>query len=70
QTSPAAKRPKLGGNGPDPAQSAVRYISSPYNYPRKRTAIACEICRVRKSRCDSGKPSCGSCVQLGVACSY
>ena len=51
-------------------KSPVRYISDPYDYPRKRTSVACEVCRVRKVRCDAGKPGCGSCTKLGVACSY
>lgn len=48
----------------------MHYIFNPHNYPRKRAAIACEICRVRKTRCDATKPSCASCVELGVVCSY
>lgn len=67
--SPAAKRPELNGYPPD-RKSPVRYISDPYDYPRKRTSVACEVCRVRKVRCDAGKPGCGSCTKLGVACSY
>lgn len=67
--SPAAKRPEPNGYPPD-RRSPVRYISDPYDYPRKRTSVACEVCRVRKVRCDAGKPGCGSCTKLGVACSY
>ncbi|KAF2839353.1 hypothetical protein M501DRAFT_1031460 [Patellaria atrata CBS 101060] len=37
---------------------------------RKRASIACEICRLRKTRCDTGKPSCSFCTQLGVECVY
>ncbi|KAG5980158.1 hypothetical protein E4U55_004346 [Claviceps digitariae] len=40
-------------------------------YPRKRAAIACELCRSRKSRCDSNKPKCKLCTELGAAdCVY
>lgn len=55
---------------PERPQSSVNFISDPHNYTRKRASIACEICRVRKTRCDGAKPSCVSCVKLGVACSY
>ncbi|OKL57885.1 hypothetical protein UA08_06714 [Talaromyces atroroseus] len=40
------------------------------SYPRKRTAVACELCRARKTRCDNGRPSCSVCVESGVVCSY
>ncbi|KAF2185844.1 hypothetical protein K469DRAFT_750148 [Zopfia rhizophila CBS 207.26] len=68
--SPTAKQPKLDGYAPNRKQSPVRFLSDPYDYPRKRASIACEVCRVRKVRCDAGKPGCGSCTKLGVACSY
>ena len=55
---------------PERPQSPVKLISDPHNYPRKRASIACEICRVRKTRCDGAKPGCVSCIKLGVACSY
>jgi len=44
-----------------------------FSYPRRRTAIACEICRGRKTRCDGRKPVCGFCevfrCQYKVFCS-
>ncbi|KAF1838520.1 hypothetical protein BDW02DRAFT_389372 [Decorospora gaudefroyi] len=40
------------------------------NYPRKRIAIACNVCRFRKTRCDAQKPSCGFCTELGIECAY
>ncbi|KAF1841370.1 uncharacterized protein K460DRAFT_408837 [Cucurbitaria berberidis CBS 394.84] len=39
-------------------------------YPRKRIAIACNVCRFRKTRCDAVKPSCGFCTDLGIECTY
>ncbi|CAK7209413.1 hypothetical protein SBRCBS47491_000433 [Sporothrix bragantina] len=39
-------------------------------YPKKRAAIACTVCRLRKSRCDGGRPACGLCSELGVKCNY
>ncbi|KAG9230348.1 hypothetical protein BJ875DRAFT_488064 [Amylocarpus encephaloides] len=44
--------------------------SSGIDYPRKRTAIACEICRTRRSKCDAKKPACSKCVELEVECVY
>ncbi|KAH8602077.1 hypothetical protein B0O99DRAFT_129120 [Bisporella sp. PMI_857] len=44
--------------------------ASAKSYPRRRTAVACEVCRVRKTRCDAGKPSCGFCTDIGVECVY
>ena len=37
---------------------------------RKRAALACEECRVRKRRCDSAIPACGGCTKRMVACVY
>ncbi|KAG6123173.1 hypothetical protein E4U13_000414 [Claviceps humidiphila] len=39
-------------------------------YPRKRATIACELCRSRKSRCDSIRPKCKLCTELGADCVY
>ncbi|OAL44508.1 hypothetical protein IQ07DRAFT_604872 [Pyrenochaeta sp. DS3sAY3a] len=40
------------------------------NYPKKRVAVACEICRSRKTRCDAKKPACGFCADIGAKCVY
>ena len=37
---------------------------------RQRTALACESCRNRKSRCDGGNPVCTACAAMGFACVY
>uniref|UniRef100_A0A0D2Y6G0 Zn(2)-C6 fungal-type domain-containing protein n=1 Tax=Fusarium oxysporum (strain Fo5176) TaxID=660025 RepID=A0A0D2Y6G0_FUSOF len=37
---------------------------------RRRIALACNACRLRKSRCDGTRPSCSSCVSLGLDCQY
>ncbi|KAF1991777.1 hypothetical protein K402DRAFT_69464 [Aulographum hederae CBS 113979] len=39
------------------------------NYPRKRVAVACEVCRLRKTRCDAKRP-CGFCTENGIECVY
>ncbi|KAJ5759005.1 hypothetical protein N7520_006161 [Penicillium odoratum] len=39
-------------------------------YPRKRAALACQLCRRRKTKCDNSRPTCGFCNSLGVNCLY
>lgn len=34
---------------------------------RHKISLACEPCRVRKSRCDGGKPLCSTCERRGLA---
>ncbi|ODV81729.1 uncharacterized protein CANTADRAFT_3804 [Suhomyces tanzawaensis NRRL Y-17324] len=45
-----------------PAPPAARGVT---NQPRKRALTACDTCRVRKIKCDNGRPRCGSCVKTG-----
>ncbi|RHZ58559.1 hypothetical protein CDV55_105521 [Aspergillus turcosus] len=37
---------------------------------RRRVALACDVCRTRKSRCDGIRPQCGMCKDLGFECVY
>ncbi|KAG9250772.1 fungal-specific transcription factor domain-containing protein [Emericellopsis atlantica] len=37
---------------------------------RRRIALACTACRLRKSRCDGRRPSSASCASLGFECQY
>lgn len=37
---------------------------------RQRTAIACDSCRSRKTRCDGGRPFCGVCLDMEFDCKY
>ncbi|KAB5546908.1 hypothetical protein GE09DRAFT_1288638 [Coniochaeta sp. 2T2.1] len=37
---------------------------------RRQALNACDACRQRKTKCDEGKPSCGRCVRLSLACMY
>ena len=39
-------------------------------FPRKRSATACQLCRNRKTKCDNGRPVCASCCELGAECVY
>jgi hypothetical protein len=40
------------------------------SYPRKRAVQACRTCRVRRTKCDNGRPVCASCQALGSECIY
>ncbi|GKU23152.1 transcription factor [Fusarium langsethiae] len=51
----------------DPEQSSE---TGPPASKRRRIGLACNACRVRKSRCDGHRPSCSSCLSLGVSCLY
>lgn len=39
-------------------------------YPRRRVSRACEVCRLRKTRCDAAQPSCAFCRGQGIRCVY
>ncbi|KAK5264361.1 hypothetical protein LTR96_010378 [Exophiala xenobiotica] len=39
-------------------------------YEKKRAAIACVVCRSRKSKCDGATPQCGFCEAVGAECKY
>ncbi|KAH7024536.1 putative fungal-specific transcription factor [Microdochium trichocladiopsis] len=38
--------------------------------PRLKTYIACEACRLRKSKCDGQSPACSKCTSRGIPCVY
>ncbi|WWC64341.1 uncharacterized protein I303_106951 [Kwoniella dejecticola CBS 10117] len=46
--------------------------SSPSDSPRsgknQRKRSGCLTCRLRKKKCDEGKPACGACLRLGLDC--
>ncbi|KAI5955124.1 ZCF27 [Candida jiufengensis] len=39
-------------------------------YPRKRAVTACQVCRLKKTKCDNVRPQCGSCERSNVKCQY
>ncbi|CAI7570929.1 unnamed protein product [Penicillium glandicola] len=39
-------------------------------YPRRRATIACQICRLRKTRCNGVRPKCQLCSDLNAECIY
>ncbi|KAJ5165374.1 uncharacterized protein N7500_007204 [Penicillium coprophilum] len=45
--------------------------SGPSKKPRNFIAtVACETCRLKKTRCDESRPRCGLCKSLGLECVY
>lgn len=37
---------------------------------RRRVGVACSNCRIRKTKCDAGKPSCSTCLASKEICRY
>ncbi|PYH97784.1 hypothetical protein BO71DRAFT_438596 [Aspergillus ellipticus CBS 707.79] len=54
----------------DASISKKRANSSATDYPRRRATIACQICRLRKTRCNGARPRCQLCIDLDVDCVY
>ena len=81
-SSPPSKRPLEGLSRTLLHPPAKRRLGEPNgisgvtgengkNFPTRRRALqACEACRAKKSKCDNERPSCGSCIQHGVECTY
>lgn len=57
----------LAADGASPLKRG--YISGAFT-SRKRAAIACSFCRLRKTRCDNAWPRCGACCHHEARCVY
>ena len=57
--------PTAGQRRPRPYDDEVEGTNK-----RQRTALACDSCRHRKSRCDGARPACASCAGMGFTCVY
>ncbi|GFF51589.1 uncharacterized transcriptional regulatory protein C1F7.11c [Aspergillus udagawae] len=44
--------------------------SKPLRRERLKISIACQACRIRKSKCDGGRPACTRCLRRGKPCTY
>ncbi|KAK9311169.1 hypothetical protein V1524DRAFT_460469 [Lipomyces starkeyi] len=66
------KRPSTTdtNNGIDADAVQLPSRQDPSKYPRKRVSVACEVCRLRKTRCDAAKPRCYFCSNAGIECDY
>ncbi|KAF2840252.1 hypothetical protein M501DRAFT_991269 [Patellaria atrata CBS 101060] len=51
------------------AEELENELNPARNYPRKRVAVACEVCRLRKTKCDAKRP-CSFCTEAGIECVY
>ncbi|PYH41884.1 putative C6 finger domain protein [Aspergillus saccharolyticus JOP 1030-1] len=47
-----------------------RYHAEAVDYPRRRATVACQICRLRKTRCNGERPRCQLCADLDAECIY
>ena len=59
----ASKRPRTADDNDQPPGTRKKAV-------RKRAALACEECRVRKRRCDGVIPVCGGCTRRRSTCVY
>lgn len=53
-----------------PKKRRITAVSHQANFPRKRSATACQLCRTRKTKCDNRLPVCSKCLELGAQCLY
>lgn len=67
QTKRNLSGPRSGSNPSKRAQMDSRSTST---YPPKRVLVACQTCRIKKTKCDNQRPSCTTRIGLGVRCSY
>ncbi|KAI6356234.1 hypothetical protein MCOR25_007924 [Pyricularia grisea] len=59
--------------GPTPSESSSTTAEATRGSKpakRRRIAIACTTCRVRKSKCDGSRPRCSTCRDYGTDCAY
>ncbi|RDW69228.1 hypothetical protein BP6252_08248 [Coleophoma cylindrospora] len=56
--APKAKRPRM-----EKSRTGM-------SYPRKRAVTACQLCRVRKTKCNNARPKCRLCEDSGAECIY
>ncbi|KAJ5571790.1 hypothetical protein N7535_005450 [Penicillium sp. DV-2018c] len=70
-----AKQETLDSSGDYTASDASlgkrkRSSTEAAEYPRRRATIACQICRLRKTRCNGARPKCQLCSDLDAECVY
>ncbi|KAL2830036.1 hypothetical protein BDW59DRAFT_29634 [Aspergillus cavernicola] len=63
------RRADAVADNPPPAKRP-RAIAARNAYPRRRAITACQLCRMRKTKCDNRRPSCGTCTSLEFQCVY
>ena len=57
---------------PNSDDAGVATVPQPEQRPtkRRRTIYVCDLCRVKKNRCDGERPACGACLKRQVECLY
>ena len=57
---------------PSPSKSANATADAPQKERRHRNkpALSCEVCTVKKTKCDRGRPECFACQKRKTACHY
>lgn len=68
--APVASAPGGSGGGGDNPPSKKRPRTVESFTRRKRAAIACRFCRLRKAKCDTARPVCGFCRHHKAKCVY
>ncbi|TLS29315.1 hypothetical protein PpBr36_00003 [Pyricularia pennisetigena] len=59
--------------GPTPSESSGTTAEAGHGSKpakRRRIAVACTTCRLRKSKCDGSRPRCSTCKDYGTDCAY
>ncbi|KAK6859322.1 hypothetical protein PG995_002958 [Apiospora arundinis] len=67
-TTPIAASPGAGSVAPPPLAKAV--INQTRKRKRVGTQLACNLCRLKKIRCDGTRPSCKICAKRSEKCVY
>lgn len=58
-------------NSPDESWSGPESDNASRSLKRKRPlTVSCELCKLRKVKCDRNQPSCGWCARNGQLCEY
>nr|XP_019044396.1 hypothetical protein I302_07680 [Kwoniella bestiolae CBS 10118]OCF23326.1 hypothetical protein I302_07680 [Kwoniella bestiolae CBS 10118] len=53
---------------PPPPSPSPSSSETPRTGKNQRKKSGCLTCRLRKKKCDEGKPACGACIRLGLDC--
>ena len=62
--------PRSNGESQNEITKKRRATDVRMSYPRKRAVTACQLCRMRKTKCDNQRPACGTCLSLDIHCNY
>ncbi|KAJ5898599.1 hypothetical protein N7504_008887 [Penicillium tannophilum] len=68
--SPEKDNDSVAGSDVHYVSNKKRSNSEAADYPRRRATIACQICRLRKTRCNGARPKCQLCTDLDAECTY